>query len=169
MAALNKEQVKFAFKSLATGTAAALQAHQIHATFANELKEKSLTLVEKLDSSKIDLTVAIHELNKLIGQFNALLAEKGEGRYPPFVAVPEFVQVKNTIVSFEFFLSQKLGARQIPLDKEEVIFQECIELWKNVGLQLSPREGMMYLSRLIQKANDTVSQEKFPLPDDTQY
>jgi hypothetical protein len=166
---VNKEQVKFALRSLLCGAGVALKTKLLAADLVKELREKSLVLLEKLETGKVGVDVAVVELNKLIESLNASVGAKEQLKYPPFVAKPTFVQVKNTIVTFEFFLNQKLRAREIPLEKEEVLFDECIELWKNVGLQLSPREGMMYLSRLIQRANDSMSQEKYPLPDDTQY
>lgn len=165
----NKEQVKYALKTFLSSLSAALKANAINTAFVNELKEKGVRLMLDIDADKVSLKKATDQLNNWIEKFNRFMKSDLHTRYPLFISAPEYFQVKSNIISFEFFLTQKVQSHEMSLEQEEPIFDECCLLWKKVGLHLSSQEGMMVLSKLIQKANAYIPQEKFPLPDDTQY
>lgn len=169
MKEVNKEQVKYALKIFLSSLASSLKANVISAAFVKEVKDKGLKLMQDIDSEKIELKKAVDQLNGWIEKFNRFMKSNLPARYPLFISAPEYFQVKSNIISFEFFLTQKVQSHEMSIQQEEPIFDECCLLWKKVGLQLSSREGMMALSKLIQRANVYTPQEKFPLPDDTQY
>lgn len=165
------EQLNYAISALMMFSSAALASKTLSAQFVKITREKCLVLLEKLHTQDSDLKAITKELSKIISELNRTMSlDELQVPYPTFVATSLEQQVKSHIMAFELFLNHKLKGRALSLEQEEPLFAKTVLLWNGVGIQLTPRDAMTNLARLIHKLNGYLSEnEKFPVPDDTQY
>ena len=129
-------------------------------------KEQTYDLMGKLVAGQIGPLAACGELNILIEKLNQLI----KAPYPNLVVDSIENLVKGEIVAFEHYLNQELKANHLTIQQEAPLFNDSLNLWEKVGVSLTAKEGVSEFAALIEKLNSLLpDDEKYPLPDITQY
>jgi len=166
MHVMNKEKAIYAIQTFMIFLNIAKVTQNQNVVDMEEIREKSLTLLEKLMTHQIDPLTSIFQLNRLIEQANQLL----KAPYPLSTADSSENLVKGEIVAFEHYLNQELKAQHLSLQDEVPLFNDSLILWEKVGISLTAKEGVCKFAALVEKLNSLLPREEhYPLPDENQY
>lgn len=166
----NQHQVRFALQAMLRFAGVVKKNRVLPLETAKRIEEHSLTLMAQLEREERSAESIAEELNRLITVLNqALPAAPMGAKFPAFNQEDPSLQVKSEVVAFELYLNQLLRGGYLPLKEEGPLFEEALVLWRDLGLLLSPKQGMQKLSELIAKLNKVQSEDDYPSPDTNAY
>ncbi|MFZ0565384.1 MAG: hypothetical protein WAM28_04290 [Chlamydiales bacterium] len=166
MSFLSVEKVTYALEALLMFLNISKESQSLPPESAEQIRKRSLELLQKLGAGEVDSLVAAKELNEIVEQMNQSL----KAPYPFLMTDSAEEFVKGEIVAFEHYLSQELRAHHLNAHQEASLFNDSLRLWEQVGIDLSAREGISEFNAIIEKLNRLLPEEEhYPTPDEEQY
>lgn len=163
MSLVNREKIMYGIQAFLLFLNIAEQSKSLKKEQVEAFREETILLLEKLTEECDEVAI---QFNKIIATMNDSLSAP----YPAFATDSLENMVKGEIVAFEHYLNQELKASHLTVEQEAPLFNDSLHLWEQVGLTLSPKEGIEEWAIIVEKLNGMLPEnERYPSPDEEQY